>query len=229
MILIADTHAGKEGDLGQFFGMLETLKESTEDLVFLGDVFDLWFGLPRYEGPEHRRFMTWCSEQKTHRTIGFVEGNHEFFLTGYRNDCFSWCTDTRKRIGDLVFAHGDLVNDNDVNYQRFRARIRTSGIRRLIRILPFGPSIVQLVKRRAKQTNKEFRNVFPEKELKAYAAGLGKDGVKHAFIGHFHTPYQTIEAEGCTVHCIPGWYVNGEVARFDEERGTVDIVTLALS
>ena len=39
MILIADTHAGNEGDLGEFFTMLEALERVDDDLVFLGDVF----------------------------------------------------------------------------------------------------------------------------------------------------------------------------------------------
>ncbi len=225
MILIADTHAGNEGDLDRFFDMLTVLENSTEDLVFLGDVFDLWIGLDRYEDEEHRRFVEWCTTQTTRRDVGFVEGNHEFFITGLRDSCFTWCTDQVKRVGDLAFAHGDLVNVNDVKYQRFRSRGRSSGMRRFIRYLPFGPSLVHVVKRRMKKTNKAFRNVFPEAELKAFAAEQGRLGVTHAFVGHFHAAYRTIEAEGCVVHCIPGWYVDGEIARFDVESSMVTIAS----
>ncbi|MEJ2365241.1 MAG: hypothetical protein P8017_11290, partial [Deltaproteobacteria bacterium] len=61
-------------------------------LVFLGDIFDLWVALPRYEDDAQRQFVAWCREQKKHRTIGFMEGNHEYYLARNRAQDFSWCS-----------------------------------------------------------------------------------------------------------------------------------------
>ena len=56
MILIADAHTGK-ANVGAFFEMLEAIADTGETVVFLGDIFDLWIGLPRYETDQHRRFL----------------------------------------------------------------------------------------------------------------------------------------------------------------------------
>ena len=69
MILIADTHAGNEGDVDEFFQMLHALEKTDEPIVFLGDIFDLWIGIKRYEDDEHRRFINWCTEQKSKRSV----------------------------------------------------------------------------------------------------------------------------------------------------------------
>lgn len=89
MIIIADTHLSPtKGNIPEFFQMLDTFKKNNEDLVFLGDIFDLWIALPRYESDFHRKFLAWCREQRNHRIIGFIEGNHEFFVAEERKSLF---------------------------------------------------------------------------------------------------------------------------------------------
>jgi hypothetical protein len=79
--MIADAHISRtQGNVEAFFEMLAALEDGPSDVVFLGDIFDLWVALPRYENEQHRMFLSWCQRQKGHRRIGFVEGNHEFFL-----------------------------------------------------------------------------------------------------------------------------------------------------
>ena len=43
------------------------------------NIFDLWIALPRYEDEIHTKFIDWCRKQKHIRTIGYLEGNHEFY------------------------------------------------------------------------------------------------------------------------------------------------------
>jgi UDP-2,3-diacylglucosamine pyrophosphatase LpxH len=81
MIIIADAHIDEAcGNDTDFFRMLHALENNDHDVVFLGDIFDLWIALPRYEKNSHRQFLSWCQEQKSHRSIGFIEGNHEYFV-----------------------------------------------------------------------------------------------------------------------------------------------------
>lgn len=224
MILIADTHAGNEGDQNEFFHMLEKIEGTNETVIFLGDVFDLWIAIKRYETDEHRHFLQWCETQKELRTIGLIEGNHEFFVTKTHRNSFSWISDTTHIQGDLLFAHGDLVNTEDVKYLRFREQIRNKYTEFIARTLPFGPSISHLIKRKSKNTNKHYRSVFPEKAIKAFTDRQAESGIKDLFLGHFHSAYSTIESSGCTAHMIPGWFIKGEVARISEDSHTVDIL-----
>jgi len=50
MIIVTDAHISKtDGNHATFFRMLESLEENNQDLIFLGDIFDLWVALPGYE------------------------------------------------------------------------------------------------------------------------------------------------------------------------------------
>ena len=65
MIIITDAHVSKiKGNDASFLKMLEALEKNSQDLIFLGDIFDLWIALPRYEDDIHREFISWCREQK---------------------------------------------------------------------------------------------------------------------------------------------------------------------
>lgn len=223
MILIADTHAGAEGSPEEFFEMLEFLALNEEPIVFLGDVFDLWIGLRRYETETHARFLSWCKSQLPHRSIGLIEGNHEFYISEQHPECFSWVTDTEHQENDILFSHGDLVNTDDTSYIRFRRLMRNSFTKWFAALLPFGPYFSHIIKRKSKDVNHEFRGVFPEDAMQAYVKSLAKRDIAHAFLGHFHSDYQAIPADGCTVHMIPGWFVRGEVARFESNSGRIEV------
>ena len=81
LLLIADSHVrpGKNS-FGAFFQMLSWIETTNYDVVFLGDIMELWIGLKGYEGEIHKRFLSWCAAEKKHRKIYFLEGNHEYFV-----------------------------------------------------------------------------------------------------------------------------------------------------
>ena len=144
MIIIADAHVSKaNGNHATFFKMLEILERNSQDLVFLGDIFDLWVALPRYEEDIHRDFIAWCRNQKKFRTIGYMEGNREYYLSKELGDAFSWCsTDAwwRDEAGAL-FVHGDQINRKDRNYLGFRKLVKNNITKSILRCLPLGPKV----------------------------------------------------------------------------------------
>ena len=98
----------------------------------------------------HRRFLSWCGAQKKYRRIGFIEGNHEYFLAEERRDFFTWCSDGpyhRDGKGNL-FCHGDQVNRRDRNYLRFRKMAKNGLTKTVLRLMPFGPEFVEQLKAR---------------------------------------------------------------------------------
>ena len=78
IFLVADAHLedGQELD-GEFSAMLEALSRTDCDVIFLGDIMDLWIAKPRYEKGCHEAFIRWCREEAAKRKVFFVEGNHE--------------------------------------------------------------------------------------------------------------------------------------------------------
>lgn len=80
--LIADVHLETMDDQQAFFDMLSAVEQFPQDhaIVFLGDIFDLWFSLWNHEEALQSRFLDWCTRVGQKRKILFVEGNHEFYV-----------------------------------------------------------------------------------------------------------------------------------------------------
>ena len=63
MIIIADAHVDDAGGhKADFFQMLRAIEKTNHDVIFLGDIFDLWIALPRYEKDCHKAFLAWCQD-----------------------------------------------------------------------------------------------------------------------------------------------------------------------
>lgn len=224
MIIIADAHIDETcGNDTDFFRMLHALENSDHDVVFLGDIFDLWIALPRYEKNSHRQFLSWCQEQKSHRSIGFIEGNHEYYVAQEKQNYFSWCSDAAKWQDDNgnLFCHGDQINRHDKNYLRFRRLAKNKIMKSILRYLPFGPSIGELLKIHLKKTNLEFRKRLPKAEITRFADDRFSDGVHTIFVAHFHQDYLYRNAEARALYIIPGWFRSKHVTLYDMESKRV--------
>ena len=224
MIIVSDAHIDESLDnQTEFFRMLRALEKSDEDLVFLGDIFDLWIALPRYELRVQQRFLSWCSAQKKYRRIGFIEGNHEYFLAAERRDFFTWCSDgpyQRDGKGNL-FCHGDQINRRDRKYLCFRKMAKTGLTKTGLRLLPFGPEFVEQLKARLKLTNFEFRYRLPLEELEHFALNRFDSGDRIIFVGHFHQVHRFRGPDGRNLYTVPSWSKKGMITHFEERSGIV--------
>jgi UDP-2,3-diacylglucosamine pyrophosphatase LpxH len=154
MIIIADTHLSPtKGNIPEFFQMLDTFKKNNEDLVFLGDIFDLWIALPRYEAIFIENSSPGAGSKGIHRIIGFIEGNHEFFVAEERKKSFSWCSNASEWRDEngILFAHGDRINRKDRNYLFFRKLSKNKITKILIRHLPFRAFLGRITQARSKK------------------------------------------------------------------------------
>ena len=225
MIIITDAHISKSaGNHATFFRMLESLENNRHDLIFLGDIFDLWVALPRYENEGHRRFLAWCREQKKQRTIGFMEGNHEFYLARCRAADFSWCSAAawwREDPGTL-FVHGDQVNHRDRNYLYWRKIAKNPIARLLMRALPFGPQLANSLRRGLKHTNVNFRKHLPREEIKSFADARFDEGIDTIFVGHFHKEYTYRNQDSKSLYVLPDWFSTEKVTVYEQEYRTAN-------
>jgi UDP-2,3-diacylglucosamine hydrolase len=226
MLIIADAHLDESiGNTADFFHMLDRIALTSHDVVLLGDTFDLWIGLDRYETPLHRDFLAWCKIQKTKRTLGFVEGNHEYFIADERCHYFTWCSQTARRSDDgkMLFCHGDMINAEDVNYLHFRKLMKNRWTKALVRPIPLGPALTKAVKRRLKTTNLKFRQSIPSAQISKFAERHFQDGIVTVFSGHFHETlcYSSENNPGWTFYTIPPWYKSGEVGLYNSSSASL--------
>ena len=224
MIIIADAHIDESrGNESAFFQMLDTIEETDQDVVFLGDIFELWIALTRYEKGFHKSFLAWCETQKQRRTVGFIEGNHEYFVAAQRKNSFSWCTERAgwPDANGLLFCHGDQINRRDRNYLRFRKIAKNQICQTVVRFLPFGPGIAKLLVFLFKRTNLKFRKRLPKKSIASFAEASFEDGIHTIFVGHFHRNYQYRESESKALYIVPGWLEAEQITLYDKESGRV--------
>lgn len=224
MIIISDAHINESiGNHVEFFRMLQVLEKNDEDIIFLGDIFDLWIALSRYESDTHQRFLSWCGSQKKNRQIGFIEGNHEYFLAEERRAFFTWCSN-RSYQGDgkgNLFCHGDQINRQDKNYLRFRKMAKNGLMKTALRLIPYGPAFVEQVKARLKFTNHEFRQQLPIKDLEYFAHNRFLSGDHLIFVGHFHQAYRIKGPERQRLYTVPSWFGKGTITHYEERSGNV--------
>jgi len=199
-----------------------SLLPSSVGVAFLGDIFELWIGLKRYEDEGHRRFLDWCRAESAKREIIFTEGNHEFYLTKCRRNAFSCVSRASVRRGCAVFRHGDCINRKDIPYLLLRMGVRNALTRLLLWLTgpAFGPALTHRVRLGLKTTNMVNKKTFPVSDIQRLLAQAGKDGVTDIFIGHFHDARE-IASEGGAVrlHALPA-YLNTHIAGlYDMETG----------
>lgn len=216
LILIADAHIQEDRTGKEFLAMLEQLQARNADVVFLGDIFELWIGYARYEGALHLRFLKWCAEEISRREIGFVEGNHEFFVTRNHRHCFSWRTEENFAHPELplCFAHGDQVNRMDRAYLRFRRLARNGFVRLLVRFLPWGTHWVDWLRRKLKTTNTAFRGSLPEEEIRHAWRNSPRPIL---VLGHFHQNFSLAEGQSQVWVC-PAWLEDRQVTLLQQEE-----------
>jgi UDP-2,3-diacylglucosamine pyrophosphatase LpxH len=221
MIIVTDAHVSHaRGNHSDFFRMLEAIESTEHALIFLGDIFDLWIALPRYEEGIHKKFIDWCHEQKSRRTIGFLEGNHEFYLVSQHSDAFTWCSYDSWLQNDagILFVHGDLINRKDKKYLAFKKLIKNDLVKSILRILPYGPEIAMSVKQGLKKSNNKFRMQIPWDEIKFFADSKFAEGVDTIFAGHFHQKYRYGSHETKKLYLLPDWLSTQTVTMYEKDK-----------
>ena len=185
LILVADPHWSDE-----LVGLQTATRVYPDaDWLFLGDVFDVWVGLPGMMSDAQRSFLSWVRERRrAGRWVGLWMGNREFFLDGHAKifDLMGEGVEGALEGEKLAFEHGDLINAGDWQYRLWN-RISRSGLMWLLfRVMPgeLAAFIAAKLERQMRTTNRTYKLVFPREAFLAAA----KAHAQSVFItGHFHT------------------------------------------
>lgn len=214
-ILIADSHLRPGGE-DAFFDMLDRIRQyRPAGVIFLGDIFELWVALNGYESDIHFRFLQWCREAKEQFEVGFIVGNHEFYLTRSHSDAFSWLEEKEHTLKDsgVRVLHGDLIDRSDWGYRLLRAFLRNPVTWFLLKITgrTIGPKVADHVRVSLKPTNQLHKRFLPMPYLKEYSENTAKQKLKKIFAGHFHQHKELDFPEGIPLEILPAWEAAGEI------------------
>jgi VanZ family protein/UDP-2,3-diacylglucosamine pyrophosphatase LpxH len=192
LVLVADPHWGSECT-----GLVEaTTAHPDADWLFLGDVFDVWVGLPGMESPAQERFLAWVDARRAAgRWVGLWLGNREYFLDRHaaRFDLMGEGTGGRLESEALTWEHGDLVNTADRQYRLWNLVSRSGFLWLGFRLMPGATArrISAWLERKLRTTNAAYKLAFPRAAFRA--AAEAHPGTTF-LTGHFHT--HEVEANG---------------------------------
>jgi UDP-2,3-diacylglucosamine hydrolase len=172
-------------------------EEDTQELWLLGDIYDLMVGPFAFWKTLHKDFFLELEEwTRSNKKVLWVQGNHDFFISDLLNPMGVQCSDSfiehpvdNKKI---FLAHGDLVNNNDKPYLRWRAFTRSRLFEEFLKIIPekqrsqwipqLGEKLSQ--KSRAQSSTK---GRAPLQELfKTFAQQKWHEGFAGVCLGHSH-------------------------------------------
>ncbi len=192
LVLVADPH---------WSGALTGLREAhaahpDADWLFLGDVFDVWVGIPGMATDLERDFLDWVADRRREgRWVGLWLGNREYFLDRLadRFDLMGEGTGGGLPAEGLAWEHGDLVNAGDWRYRLWNLVSRSGPVWLLARTLPRAAAraLAQRLEGALHTTNQAYKLRFPREAFRQAAA---EHPAKTFITGHFHT--HQVEANG---------------------------------
>lgn len=185
LILVADPHWS-----GGLTGLAEaTAAHPGADWLFLGDVFDVWVGVPGMDTELERAFLAWVAERRrAGRWVGFWLGNREYFLDRLSGqfDLMGEGTGGGLPAEGLAWEHGDLVNAADWRYRLWNLLSRSGPVWLLARMLPrkAARGLAGRLQKALHTTNQAYKLSFPRE---AFAQAAAEHPGEVFITGHFHT------------------------------------------
>lgn len=178
---------------------------SSNRIYLLGDIFDLMIGGHQEYVKKHIKFFELLAEKiKNNIEIYFIEGNHDFhleavfeyFLNLYALDSkkFKYLKDEEViKINDrnTLFCHGDIVDDTNTSFQKWKAIYRSKAIRILVnRLMPYF-LLKKIGEEASKDSKKRNSKTFNfDKSKKLYREGakrlFDKMNIDIIVAGHTH-------------------------------------------
>ena len=189
-IVFTDTHLPVENRKEEFLHFLETLERTaslTENIILLGDIFEVWCGVSYYNHKRGKILLEKIKEIQKQTNVILIEGNWDFFLCKHFKNYFSTCRKKfiKTSIGEknTIFTHGHLFGD-------WQTRVLHFILINPISYLAWKTGLLKKleIKIARKFLNKETNPLPNDYDLKKAAQNLEKKFKKSDLIvcGHFH-------------------------------------------
>lgn len=217
LLVLSDLHLSPQTlDRNKLFlNFLEQALAKGDEVLLLGDIFDLWFGREAltfsFQSPILERM-------KQLKSLGlrmdYVEGNRDFYISRYAGAIFQQVSSDsyHRRWGQYTLhaEHGDCINLDDKPYRFFRRLTKNSVAQLLIDCMPsrFLLGQADRLERKMRNTNLKYKMHYPEAHCKRFIDKTAAENADLIIVGHFH------EEKSWEVKCreknvlffnLPGW------------------------
>ena len=195
LVFVGDVHLDRDdAHLEAFLSFLDDLRPTVGRVVFMGDLFNVWIGRRELEQPHQRAVVErLASMRRDGIVIRYIEGNRDYRIEdAYVGQALDDSTagGIEESIGGrrLYAIHGDLANPRDRQYRTWRWVSRSPLAWMILRGIPRRRRMrfVEGLEERLRRANLDFKQEFPETDVRAYAEGFLGQGYDAVVLGHFH-------------------------------------------
>lgn len=213
LIYVADSHlTAADPEVDEFIRFLRAVGSSAGTLYILGDLFNIWFGEPKFRLPHQQRVLDALESLASSGVVlKFVEGNRDFSIRrNHLNAPFAEVAEESliEQYGGrrILAAHGDEVNRDDRQYRLWKRVSKSFAVYGLFRLLParWGLRLGERLERRLSGTNIRHKTYFPMEQCRHYAESLFGTTCDVIVLGHFHEEREMRLPTG-TVYVLPTW------------------------
>jgi UDP-2,3-diacylglucosamine hydrolase len=207
------------------------LRASDADAIFvLGDLFELWVGDDACTQPFAARCVSALHAAAARCTLGIMVGNRDFLIgSGLLAACGAMPLPDPTRLeafgSSALLSHGDALCIGDVEYQQFRAQVRSPGWQRefLERPLEERLALARRIREasQAQQVKRQFDGTgYADADAELAARWLNAARTRTLVHGHTHRPGSEAWPGGLTRHVLTDWDLDqgqrAEVLRLSE-------------
>lgn len=202
--------------------------EAADGLYILGDLFEYWAGDDDLSDPFNERVVEALARCGARVPVRFMRGNRDFLIgKGFaRAARLTLMGDSAiLNLGGLptLVMHGDTLCTDDVDYQRFRAQVRSAEWTRTFLSMP-------LEERKRHIEGLRMQSEAQKQVKPAQIMDVNADAVEEAFRasgcdqlihGHTHRPGRhqlTVDGRPCERLVLGDWYHHGSHLRCDSNE-----------
>ena len=195
LVFVGDVHLDRDDpDLSAFLAYLRALDRTAGRIVLMGDLFNLWIGAEDLEQDHHRRVIACLSEMRSNGTeIHYLEGNRDYRIAAsHQGGAFDAVSASGLRedwgARQIWAAHGDLVNQHDLQYRLWRRVSRSNVAWWVYSAVPRARrfTMAESIEQRMRATNRAMKLEFPEAVVRSYADAYLAQAGAAVVLGHFH-------------------------------------------
>ena len=230
-LFISDLHlsASRPDITGEFERFLAgPALQATDGLYILGDLFDYWAGDDDLDDPFNVQVIEALAQCGARVPVRFMRGNRDFLIgKGFaRAARLTLMGDSAiLNLGGLptLLMHGDTLCTDDVDYQRFRAEVRSPAWAKTFLSMPLAERKRHIEALRAQSEVQ--KQVKPAEIMDVNAATVEEafraSGCDQMIHGHTHRPDRhrlTVDGRACERLVLGDWYHQGSHLRCDSNE-----------
>jgi UDP-2,3-diacylglucosamine hydrolase len=228
-LVLSDLHlsATRPAAVDAFHAFARGPAKQASAVYLLGDLFDWWLGDDQLSDPLAAAVAASIRSIADRGVpVFFARGNRDFLL----GERFEQATGARLLPEQHVVAlagiptlllHGDELCTADVEYQRYRARIRTSRAARRLLALPYfvRRAIAWYLRRKSRDANALKPESIMDVSDDAVADAFRRHAVMRMVHGHTHRPARhahAVDGVTCERVVLADWHDRGHYLEIDE-------------